>query len=168
MTSIERADDAWRQGRLLDARHDYEAVANADPNAWGALFQLAWLDGVFGKLTPARVQMLNRPNLSEPARNMLRALKGMAEYPVPLDGTPEDWDIENLRRHGSGETFSSWWESHGKAASRAGLYGVALACLEEAEAREPNGAYWDPPAWTHSLPAQLDEHLQIVAHPFAD
>lgn len=167
MTSPESAGTAWREGRILDARREYQAIAQADPGAWGAAFQLAWLEGIFGLLSPARVQAFDRSGLSPSARHMTEALDGMAQQPMPLEGTAEDWDIESLRRRGAGERFSSWWEARGKAAAKAGLYGVALACLEEAESREPNGAYWDPPAWTHALPAQVDGHLDLVAHPFA-
>ena len=85
---------------------------------------------------------------------------------MPLEGGSEGWDIGTLRERGAREKYSSWWEDRGKTAAKAGLYGVALASLEEAEKREPNGAYWDPPAWTHALPAQLDGHLALVAHPF--
>ena len=166
MTPIERAGEAWREGRILKAQRKYKAILQTDPQEWGALFQLAWLDGIFGRLTPERVQELNRPGLSGSARHMIEALDGMARDPMPLEGTASDWDIETLRRHGRGEYYSSWWEARGKAASKAGLYGVALACFEEAESREPNGAYWDPPGWTHSLPAQVEQHLELVTHPF--
>ena len=167
MTPIESAGEAWREGRILDAQREYQAILKSDSGAWGALFQLAWHDGIFGKLSPERVQLLDRPGLSESARNMIKALEGMANDPMPLEGSVDDWDIEVLRQRGRGEIYSSWWETHGKAASKAGLYGVALACFEEAESREPNGAYWDPPGWTHSLPALVDGHLELVAHPFA-
>ncbi len=163
----ERASQAWREGRILDAQREYQAILKADPDAWGALFQLAWLDGIFGKLTLGRIAVLDRLGLSESARNMIKALKGMAEHPMPLEGTLADWDIDVLRQRGSGETCSTWWEARGKAAFKAGLYGVAIACFEEAESREPNGAYWDPPGWTHSLPALVDGHLALVAHPFS-
>jgi len=166
VTPLERAGEAWKAGRILDAQREYEAIVRGDAQAWGALFQLAWLDGIFGRLTPARVQALNRPDLSESALNMIQALDGMARQPMPIEGTVADWDIESLRGRGGSETYSTWWEARGKAASRAGLYGVALACLEEAESREPSGAYWDPPEWTHSLPAQVEQHLKLVAHPF--
>lgn len=166
-TPEERASQAWREGRILDAQREYQVILKTDPAAWGALFQLAWLDGIFGKLTPGRVEVLDRPGLSESAQNMIKALKGMADYPMPLKGTVVDWDIKVLRQRGSGETYSTWWEAHGKAACKAGLYGVAIACFEEAESREPNGAYWDPPGWTHSLPALVDGHLALVAHPFS-
>ena len=97
---------------------------------------------------------------------MIKALEGMADDPMPLEGTVADWDIEVSATTGTeAETYSSWWEAHGKAAFKAGLYGVALACFEEAETREVNGAYWDPPGWTHSLPALVDGHLAVVARP---
>jgi hypothetical protein len=166
MTPLESAGEAWREGRILDARREYQAILQKDPGAWGAAFQLAWLDGIFGNLAAARVQQLDRPGLSGSARNMIEALEGMVSDPVPLEGSLADWDIEALRRRGGGETYSSWWEARGRAACRAGLYGVALACLEEAERREPTGAYWDPPGWTHSLPALVDGHLKLVADPF--
>jgi tetratricopeptide (TPR) repeat protein len=166
MTPMERAGKAWREGRILEAQREYQAIVKTEPDAWGALFQLAWLQGIFGKLTPERVETLDRPGLSESARNMINVLEGMASEPRPLEGDVDDWDIKALRERGSGEVYSSWWEARGKAAFKAGLYGVALACFEEAESREPNGAYWDPPGWTHSLPAQLNGHLDLVAHPF--
>jgi tetratricopeptide (TPR) repeat protein len=166
MTPVGRANDAWREGRILEAQRQYQAIIRTDPNVWGALFQLAWLDGIFGKLTAERVRALERPGLSESARNIIKALEGMVSDPMPLVGSMADWDIESLRQQGGGETYSSWWEAHGKAAAKAGLYGVALACLEEAESREPNGAYWDPPWWTHSLPALVEGHLELVVHPF--
>lgn len=167
MTTLDSAAEAWRDGRILDARRQYETILQKDPNDWGARFQLAWLDGVFGKLTRDRIKTLERPGLSASARHVIEALQGMVEYPTPLDGNEADWDIEALRARGGNETYSSWWETRGKAATKAGLYGVASACLEEAERREPNGAYWDPPSWTHSLPAMLESHLDIVRNPFA-
>ena len=167
MTSLDTAADAWREGRILDARRQYEVILRRDPRSWGAGFQLAWLDGIFGALTRDRVEALERPGLSESARHMIEALRGMAAHPMPLEGDEADWDIDALRRQGGDETYSNWWESRGKAAAKAGLYGVASACLEEAERREPNGAYWDPPSWTHSLPALLDGHLALVRDPFA-
>ena len=106
-------------------------------------------------------ETLERPGLSASARHVIEALQGMVEYPTPLDGNEADWDIEALRARGGNETYSSWWETRGKAATKAGLYGVASACLEEAERREPNGAYWDPPSWTHSLPATAGEPFWI-------
>jgi hypothetical protein len=166
MTPVERAGEAWRQGRILEAQRQYQTIANQDPKAWGALFQLAWLDAAFGKLSPARSRVLDQPGLSESARNMVRTLDQVAGDAPLLEGTIDDWDIESLRRQGAGETYSSWWEARGKAAYKAGLYGVALACLEEAESREPSGAYWDPPGWTHSLAGQLEGHLRLVSHPF--
>jgi tetratricopeptide (TPR) repeat protein len=166
MTAAERADEAWREGRILEAQREYQTIANNDPNAWGALLQLAWLDAAFGKLTAARARALERPGLSESARDIVRTLEQIAGDSPSLEGTVADWDIENLRRRGGGETYSSWWEAKGRAAQKAGLYGVALACLEEAESREPSGAYWDPPGWTHSLPAHLEGHLKVVAEPF--
>ena len=166
MTARDSAADAWRGGHIAEARRRYEAIIAEDPADWGALFQLAWLDAIFGKLTSDQVHKLERPNLSESARHLVEALRGMVAYPVPLEGTEEDWDIERLRATGGDETYSGWWEAQGKAATKAGLYGVAMACLEEAERREPNGAYWDPPSWTHSLPALLDGHLEVVRDPF--
>ncbi|MGB7983466.1 MAG: hypothetical protein WCF36_22025 [Candidatus Nanopelagicales bacterium] len=167
MTAHDSAADAWRYGHIAEARRIYEAIAARDPGDWGAQFQLGWLDGIFGKLMRERVEQLERPGLSESARHALEALRGMIAYPVPLEGSEEDWDIEPLRVKGGDETYSSWWESRGAAATKAGLYGVASACLEEAERREPSGAYWDPPSWTHSLPALLDGHLELVRNPFA-
>jgi tetratricopeptide (TPR) repeat protein len=167
VTAMDSAADAWREGRIVDARREYERIVDQDPDDWGARFQLAWLDAVFGRLTPERIQALERPGLSDSARRVLQALHGMTAYPVPLEGNEDDWDIAALRKRGGHETYSSWWERRGKAATEAGLYGVASACLEEAERREPNGAYWDPPSWTHSLPALLDNHLELVGHPFA-
>ena len=165
MTSLDSAGEAWREGRIIDAQRDYKAILATAPDSWGALFQLAWLDGIFGKLSPERIQPLRRSSLSESAKNMIRALEGMSPHPVPLEGSVADWDIETLRQRGRAETYSSWWEAQGKAAFKAGLYGVALACFEEAETREVNGAYWDPPGWTHSLPALVDGHLAVVARP---
>ena len=167
MTAIDAAADAWRDGRIVDARRQYQAILKNDPSDWGAQFQLAWLDGIFGKLTRDRVKALDRPGLSESAHHVVEALQGMIAYPTPLEGSEADWDIDALRRQGGNETYSSWWEARGKAATEAGLYGVASACLEEAERREPNGAYWDPPSWTHSLPALLEGHLDLVRNPFA-
>ena len=153
MTPLEQAGEAWGEGRILDAQRGYQAIVKTNPDQWGALFQLAWLDGIFGKLTLARIRALDRPGLSGSARNMTRALEGMASDPMPLEGDVADWDIAALRRRGSGETYSSWWEARGKAACKAGLYGVALACFEEAESREPGGAYWDHP-WVDALAAR--------------
>jgi len=167
VTSLASAADAWREGHIVDARRQYEALLQKDRSEWGPRFQLAWLDGIFGKLTTDQVRELERPGLSATAQHLLEALHGMVAYPTTLEGTEADWDIEALRRRGSKEKYSSWWEARGKAASSAGLYGVATACLEEAERREPNGAYWDPPYWTHSLPALLEGHLGIVRNPFA-
>ncbi len=167
MTPHDRAADAWRDGHIVAARHQYEAILASDPGDWGAGFQVAWLDGIFGTLTLDRLDRLRRPDLSDAAEHALEALRGMAEYPTPLEGEESDWDIEALRARGQDEEYSSWWEAHGKAAAKAGLYGVADACLEEAERREPSGAYWDPPSWTHSLPALLDAHLALVGDPFA-
>jgi hypothetical protein len=167
VTPLDSAADAWRDGRIVDARRQYQAILEKDPDDWGAQFQLAWLDGIFGKLTRDRVEALERPGLSDSAQHVLQALRGMIEYPPPIEGSEEDWDIEALRARGGDETYSSWWEARGKAATKAGLYGVAGACLEEAERREPSGAYWDPPSWTHSLPALLHGHLELVRDPFA-
>lgn len=167
MTPHDSAAHAWRDGHIADARRQYQAIVESDPGDWRAQFQLAWLDGIFGRLTRDRVEALERPDLSGSAEHIFEALRGMIAYPTPLEGNEDDWDIEALRARGGDETYSSWWEARGKAATKAGLYGVANACLEEAERREPNGAYWDPPSWTHSLPALLDGHLKLVRKPFA-
>jgi tetratricopeptide (TPR) repeat protein len=163
MTALELANDAWREGRIADARRAYLAIVRSDPTAWGAAFQLAWFDAVFGRLPLPRARGLDRPGLGELARLLVRALVAMAEYPSTLGGAEDDWDIETMRRR-AGNEDASWWEERGRLASGAGLHGVALACLEEAEARNP-GAYWDPPRWTQSLPAQIDSHLAAIAAP---
>ncbi len=167
MTAHDAAASAWREGRIAEARRQYQAIAAREPEDWGARFQLAWLDGIFGTLPRDGIDPLENPDLSDAARHALDALRGMIAFPVPLEGGEDDWDIEALRSRGGNEIYSSWWEARGKAATKAGLYGVASACLEEAERREPNGAYWDPPWWTHSLPALLENHLALVRSPFA-
>jgi len=167
MSDMARAAQAWREGRIRDARRGYEDVLRTDAGNWGASFQLAWLDGAFGTLSPERVRALDRAGLSASARRMITALDAIARQALPLDGGEGAWDIEALRRAGAQETLSGWWEARGKRATKAGLYGTALACFEEAESREPNGAYWDPPAWAQSLPGRLDEHLELVANPFS-
>ena len=167
MSLLDDAATAWREGRLLDARAAYGAALQADPASWAAAFQLAWLDSAFGGPTRAQVQALERDDLSPSARGLVDALADMARQPTSLPGRIEDWDIDALLRQGSTEHYGSWWESRGKTAAGVGLYGLALACFEEAERREPGGAFWDPPAWSHSLPAQVESHLALVAHPFA-
>ncbi|MEO7587024.1 MAG: hypothetical protein ABIS84_03245 [Arachnia sp.] len=167
MTLHESAEQAWGDGRIGYARRLYEQIIESDPDDWGANFQIAWLDGIFGRLTRSRIDGLERPGLSDSAHDRLETLRGMITYPTPIEGGEDSWDIEALRARDGSQEYSSWWEAHGKAAAKAGLFGVALACLEAAEHREPNGAYWDPPSWTHSLPAQLGAHLTLVRSPFA-
>jgi hypothetical protein len=157
MSGLDDAHEAWAEGRLGDARRGYQAHRDA----WGARMQLAWLDAAFGRLAPADAEALRVPGLSESAIARVDALAGAAAYPDPLPGDETDWDIAALRARGAEQT-GGWWLAQGKAASAAGLYGVADACIDEAEDRTPD-ILWDAPGWTRTLTALLREHLAVAA-----
>ena len=165
MSVLDDANDAWREGRIVDARRAYLAIVRSDPTAWGAAMQLAWFDAVFGRLPLPRARAMDRPELGVLARSLVRALVAMAETPEPLDGAEDDWDLDAMRRR-SPDAPAPWWEERARTAARAGLYGVALAAFEEAEALSP-ASYWDPPRWSQTLPGQVETHLRAIAEPFA-
>ncbi|MFO0552064.1 MAG: hypothetical protein U0271_27000 [Polyangiaceae bacterium] len=165
MTALEDANDAWREGRIGEARRAYLSIVRSDPTAWGAAMQLAWLDAVFGRLSLPHARAMDRPELGERARALVAALIAMTEVPEPLDGTEDDWDLDAMRAHGA-DAPAAWWEERARRAAQAGLYGVALAAFEEAEARSP-ASYWDPPRWSQTLPGRVAAHLAAVTAPGA-
>ena len=163
--ALGRAATAWREGRLLEAQSTYQELLKAQPTAWPAAFQLAWLDAAVGELAPARARALDRAGLSAEAHRRAQALIAQAESGAYADGSIADWDIGALDAAGEDQD-EDWWLDRGKRAWKVGLFGVAHACYERA-ARRWNVLYDDPPSWAQGALTQADDHVRAVMDPDA-
>lgn len=154
------AHEAWRAGRLLAAEAAYRAVVDAQPDSWTASFQLAWLDAAFGRLSPARARAFERLAPDAVARRRVDVLVVLCESNDHLDGGLRDWDIDTLLTTGARES-DDWWIERARRAWRAGLYGLADACVDKAVERSVVLAD-DKPHWAVGLLTQADEHLAAI------
>jgi hypothetical protein len=158
--TLTTAHEAWRAGRLVAAEAAYRDAANAQPDLWTASFQLAWLDAAFGRLSPARARAFHRQAPGAAAQRRVDVLVALCEGSDHLDGSLRDWDIEALRSAGAREP-DDWWLERARRAWRAGLYGLADACVDEAVERSVVLAD-DKPHWAVGLLTQADEHLAAI------
>jgi hypothetical protein len=158
------ADDAWREGRLVAAKRSYQELLTRDPNDWRARAAVASMDLAFGKLSVAAARALARDDLSPAAKEHVRVLIEAAENPEhdKLPGSEANWDIEALRVAGKKQRFG-WWLKKGEAASQVWLFGLALACFEEA-CNDFDALRDDPPAWWSATLNQTDDHLKMLAN----
>lgn len=158
------AHEAWREGRLVAARHGYQDLCQRDPNDWRACAAVASMVLPFGKLSVEAAKALLRDELSPAAKAHVRALIDATENAdhEKLNGTLASWDIEALRLAGKKESFG-WWLKKGETASRAWLFGLALACFEEACNRF-DALRDDPPGWAQKAPRQTDDYLNMFAN----
>jgi len=158
MTRLEAADEAWSEGRLVEARSLYAAIEDS----FHAALQLAWIDGSFGRCDAARVAALRRTDLTESHARLLAILAACVEGdPNTLEGGPESWDIEALRARDLGDASFSWFGT-GERALKAGQYGLANACFEEDERRSPQIYAYDPPRQSIDAHVMLDGHLRAL------
>ncbi len=153
---LQLADQDWRDGALKRARDRYAEALRLDPKCWHAAFQLAWIDAAFGRLDATAASQLQVDGLSPDA---LRRLDMMASRPRPIAGSVEEWDIEALRAQG--ERKADWWETRGRQAQEAGLFGLADACYLEAIEVEPDH-YFDPPPHVQRASVQASQHLAAI------
>ena len=154
------AHEAWRAGQLIAAEAAYREAASAPPAPWAASFQLAWLDAAFGRLSPARARAFRAQAPGAAAQRRVDVLVALCEGSDHLDGALADWDIEALRTAGAREP-DDWWVERARRAWRAGLYGLADACIDEAVERSVVLAD-DKPHWAVGLLTQADEHLAAI------
>jgi hypothetical protein len=158
--TLDAAHEAWRAGRLVAAEAGYRDAANAQPELFAPRFQLAWLDAAFGRLSPARARAFGRQAPGAAAQRRVDVLVALCEGGDHLDGDLRDWDIETLRSIGARES-DDWWLERARRAWRAGLYGLADACVDEAVERSAVLAD-DKPHWAVGLLTQADEHLTAI------
>lgn len=158
------ADNAWREGRLVAAKRAYQRLLTRDSNDWRARAAIASMDLAFGKLSVDAARALTRYDLSPAAKEHVRVLIEAAENPEhdKLPGSEANWDIEALRVAGKKQSFG-WWLKKGEAASQVWLFGLALACFEEA-CNDFDALRDDPPAWWSATLKHTDDHLKMLAN----
>ena len=160
---LERADGAWRDGRLRDARDGYARALAIAPASWHAAFQAAWIDAAFTAPARARIDALLRPGLPPAVRELVEMLDLRTEeirHGERLEGRIEDWDIERLRASARAGD-AAFWEACAERAATTREYGLAAACYDEALRCAPQH-YLDPPAEMARAPHEADHHLRIV------
>lgn len=160
---LERADGAWRDGRLRAARDGYARALAIAPASWHAAFQVAWIDAAFTPPPRAQIDALRRPGLPPAVLELVEMLDLRSEeirHGEVLEARIDDWDIERLRGSARADD-AAFWEASARRAAMTREYGLAAACYDEALRCAPQ-QYLDPPAEMARAPHEADHHLRIV------